>query len=84
MKKSEYPISISRTDTAETPKASRHLDYAAWVDSDGREHLITRDMVDSMIAELVSGPDNSLQGRGSFNTGRRALRYSQSRPHWGE
>jgi hypothetical protein len=32
------------------------------IDKEGREHLITRDMIDSMIDELVSGPDYSLQG----------------------
>jgi hypothetical protein len=82
MKESES--SFLKLNTAETLQSSRCLDYAAWVDSDGREHLITRDMVDTLIAELVSGPDNSLQGRGSFNPGPGAVRYSQSRPHWGE
>jgi hypothetical protein len=81
----EFESQVLKLNTAETLKSSRCLDYAAWVDSDGREHLITRDMVDSLIAELVSGPDNSLQGRGGFSTqGRGALRYSQSRPRWGE
>lgn len=60
-------------------------DYAAWVDSDGCEHLITRDMVDTLIAELVSGLDYSLQGRGDFSTrGRTTVRYSQFRPRLGE
>jgi hypothetical protein len=84
MKKSESPVSTPDTDAAETPKSSRRLDYAAWVDNEGREHLITRDMVDSMIAELVSGSDNSLQGRSDLNPGGSTLKYSQSRPRWGE
>jgi hypothetical protein len=82
MKKSESPV--LKHNAAEAPKSLKRLDYAAWVDGDGREHLITRDMVDSMIAELLSGPDNSLQGRGGFDTGRSTVRYSQSRPRWGE
>ena len=84
MNKSENPVSITDAHPAKTPKPVKHLDYAAWVDSDGREHLITRDMVDTLIAQLITGRDNSLQGRGDLNTGRSAVRYSQSRPHWGE
>jgi hypothetical protein len=43
-------------------KPGQQLDYAAWVDSEGQEHLITRDMVDEMIEAMVSGSDYSLQG----------------------
>lgn len=51
------------TSGATTRAPAGDKDYAAWIDREGCEHLITRDMVDSMIEELVAGPDYSLQGR---------------------
>ena len=82
MKKPEAPVA-SASQTAQG--VTRSTDYAAWLDHDGREHLITRDMVDAMITELVSGQDYSLQGSAvPLNPEQRALKYSRNRPHWGE
>jgi hypothetical protein len=55
MSKYQDPVTTAR-------KSNHGTDYAALIDKEGREHLITRDMIDSMIDELVSGPDYSLQG----------------------
>lgn len=76
MNKSQDPATVSGA----TERAYHGTDYAAWVDGEGREHLITRDMVDSMIEELAAGPDYSLQGRSR----RKAFKYSQTPPRWGE
>jgi hypothetical protein len=82
MKKPEAPVASS----AQTAQgAMRSTDYVALLDHEGREHLITRDMVDTVIAELVSGQDYSLQGRNIIlNPEQRVFKYSQNRPHWGE
>jgi hypothetical protein len=82
MKKHETPF--ASTDQIAQGSAGS-TDYAAWLDHEGREHRITRDMVDTMIAELISSQDNSLQGRTvPLNPEQRVFRYSQNRPHWGE
>jgi hypothetical protein len=82
MKKPEASVANS-TQTAQ--EAARSTDYAAWLDHEGREHLITRDMVDNMIEELISSQDYSLQGSSIvLNPEQRTLRYSQNPPHWGE
>lgn len=60
MDKSETPASAPQKPIPLKP--ARQLDYAAWVDSEGQEHLITRDMIDEVIEELVSSQDYSLQG----------------------
>jgi hypothetical protein len=56
MSKYQNPVATTAS------KSNHGKDYAALIDREGREHLITRDMVDTMIDELVSGPDYSLQG----------------------
>ena len=82
MKKPEASIASSAQTGQE---ATRSTDYAAWLDHDGGEHLITRDMVDTMIAKLISDQDYSLQGPAiTLNPEQRVLKYSQSRPRWGE
>ncbi len=82
MKKHEAPFTSSEQ-TAQG--AARSTDYAAWLDHDGCEHRITRDMVDAMIAELISSQDYSLQGPAiTLNPEHRVFRYSQNRRHLGE
>src|SRR5688572_2829800 len=82
MKKPEAPVASS----AQTAQGTaRSTDYAALLDHEGREHLITRDMVDTMIEELVSNQDYSLQGRSIvLNPESKVFKYSQNRPHLGE
>lgn len=75
MNKSQDPATVPGT----AGRVYHATDYAAWVDGEGREHLITRDMVDSVIEQLAAGPDFSLQGRS-----RKAFKCSQTRPRWGE
>jgi hypothetical protein len=82
MKKHEAPFASS---DQTTQGVARSTDYAAWLDHDGHEHRITRDMVDTMIAEMISSRDYSLQGRNiTLNPEQRTFKYSQNRPHWGE
>jgi hypothetical protein len=82
MKKPEASIA-SPVQTAQ--EVTRSTEYAAWLDHDGCEHLITRDMVDTMIEDLISNQDYSLQGPNIvLNQETRVFKYSQSRPHWGE
>ncbi len=69
------------TQKSASAKSAQRLDYAAWVDSDGHEHTITRDMIDEIIADMVAGPDCSLQGHAMApNPKRKPVRYSQTRP----
>jgi hypothetical protein len=82
MKTHETPVA---SPIQTTQGAARSTDYAAWLDQEGREHLITRDMVDTMIADLVSDRDYSLQGPAvTLNPEQKVFKYSQNRPHWGE
>jgi hypothetical protein len=83
MSNPENPTETSVTEMQKSvsAKSARHIDYAAWVDSDGREHAITPNMVDELIADMVSGADYSLQGRtATLNLKRNPIRYLQNRP----
>lgn len=83
MNESKNPASMPIPGTQQPPSSqvTQQVDYAAWVDNEGREHLITPDMVDEVIEEMISGPDYSLQGRGPLNSQPGTVKYSQPHPH---